>query len=141
MRKNAQIVRHASIAGLVALLALGSLALWTVIPGAWLWLTRDMSEGARFVICVPGSAITMFGAGALLYRLEGVYVRMTGKEASRKPAPPGWRRSAGEPQSRRPLSLLDSFLVASAMVAVLGLVAWWAFLADAPDPSGPLQPL
>ena len=39
------------------------------------------------------------------------------------------------------LTLLDAFLVASAVVALVALVGWWAFLADSPNPSGPLQPL
>jgi hypothetical protein len=120
-------------------MALGSLALWTVVPAGWLWLTRDMSGGARFVVSLPGCAITMFAFGALLFRVEALYARMTGRD--REPAPSGWRRSAGEPQTRRPLSLLETFLVVSAVVALLGLVGWWAFFADAPDPSGPIQPL
>jgi hypothetical protein len=32
-------------------------------------------------------------------------------------------------------------LIASAVVALILLVLWWAFLADNPNPSGPLQPL
>jgi len=39
------------------------------------------------------------------------------------------------------LTLLEIFLVVSAVVAVVVLVAWWAFLADSPNPSGPLQPI
>jgi hypothetical protein len=117
-------------------MALGSLGLWSIVPAAWLWLTRDMSDGARFVLSLPGCAITMFAFGALLFRVEAVYARMTGRD--REPAPSGWRRSAGEPQTRRPMSLLETFLVVSAVVALLGLVAWWTFFADASDPSGPI---
>ena len=28
--------------GVVALMAVGSLALWTAIPAGWMWVTRDM---------------------------------------------------------------------------------------------------
>jgi hypothetical protein len=123
-------------------MALGSLALWTAIPAAWLWLTRDLQpNGTRFVISIACSAMTMLAAGALLYRLEAVYARLTG-EARPEPAPPRWLRSNRELQrAPEPMTLLDSFMVASAIVALVALVVWWAFLADSPDPSGPLQPV
>jgi hypothetical protein len=128
-------------AAIVALMALGSLAIWTVIPGAWLWVTRDLSGGARFIVCIAGSAITMLAAGALLYRLEGAHNRITGRPG-REPAKPGWERSVAEQQrARRSLTLLDGLLVGSALVAAVALVVWWAFFADSPDPSGPLQPV
>jgi len=59
--------RRASIATLIAIMVLGHLALWTLVPAAWLWLTRDLSA-TRFVISVPGCAISMFGAGAPFQR-------------------------------------------------------------------------
>jgi hypothetical protein len=129
-------------AAIVAAMAIGSLALWIAIPAAWLWLTRDLDEiGTRFLVVVPGCAITMLLAGALLFRLEAMHSRATGKPGSAL-APAGWLRSVGEEgRSRRSLTLLESLLVGSALIAILALVAWWAFLADSPSPSGPLQPL
>ena len=123
-------------------MALGSLALWIAIPAGWLWVTRDLQPlGARFLIVIVGCVSSMLGAGVFLYRLEAVYVRMTGM-AQPEPAPPGWLRTVGDAGlSRRRLTLLEIFLVVSALVALLALVVWWAFLADSPNPSGPLQPL
>ena len=46
-------------------------------------------------------------------------------------------RSSGDGCS----SLLEVTLVASAIIALIALVVWWAFLADSSDPSGPLQPI
>jgi hypothetical protein len=123
-------------------MAVGSLAVWTAIPAAWLWLLRDLEPAAtRFLITVPGCALTMFGAVLLLYRLEAAYERAGGAAPS-APPPPAWRRSAGE--DRRPgprLTFLDLCLVVSALLALAALVCWWALLADSPNPSGPLQPL
>jgi hypothetical protein len=39
------------------------------------------------------------------------------------------------------LPLLEVMLVISAVLALVGLVLWWIFLADAVNPSGPLQPI
>jgi hypothetical protein len=130
------------IVGVVALMALGSLALWIAIPAGWLWVTRDLQPlGARFLIVIVGCVSSMLGAGVFLYRLEAVYVRLTGATEP-EPATPGWLRSVGDAGlPRRRLTLLETFLVVSALIALVGLVLWWALLADSPNPSGPLQPI
>jgi hypothetical protein len=105
---------------LVGLMALGSLALWTAIPAGWMYATREMEPaGARFVLTIFGCVASMIGAGSLLYRLEAAYFGTRGTR----------------------VGLLDRFMVASAVLALLALVVWWVVLADSPNPSGPLQPL
>jgi hypothetical protein len=107
-------------------MALGSLTVWLGVPVAWFWLTRNLqSAAARYLIVIIGCPITMVLAAGLLYRLEAVYAQITGA-ASQGPAS---------------LTLLETFLVASALVALVALVGWWAFLADSANPSGPLQPI
>ena len=124
------------------LMALGSLALWIAIPAAWLWVTRNLdSFGSRFLIVIAGCTITMAGAGSLLYRLEAVYVRMSGKVVPAAEHPAYLRTAAQDRRPRRPLTLLEVFLVVSGLVALVSLVMWWVLLADSPNPSGPLQPL
>ena len=129
-------------AALIALMAMGSLAVWIAVPVGWLWVTRDLqSPGARFLIVLFCCPITMLSAAALLYRLEAAYAQIT-QAASRGPARSAWLRSVGEePRSRRTLSLVETFLVISALIALVALVGWWFFLADNPNPSGPLQPV
>ena len=76
------------IAGLVVLMALGSLALWIAIPAGWLWVTRDLQPlGARFLIVIVGCVSSMVGAGVFLFRLEAVYARMKGKAEPELAAP------------------------------------------------------
>ena len=123
-------------------MALGSLALWIAIPVAWLWLTRDLQPLAtRFLVVIAGCAITMVAAGAVLFRLEAIYARVTGTPPPVIEPPRYLRTVADERRPRRRLTLLEAFLVASALVALAALIGWWAFLADSPNPSGPLQPL
>jgi hypothetical protein len=117
---NDHVRKGALRAALIALMAMGSLALWTAIPAGWMYVTREMEPaGARFLVTIVGCVASMAGAGTLLYRLEAVYFRAAGPQRG----------------------VLDTFMVASAVVALLALVLWWAVLADSPNPSGPLQPL
>ena len=36
---------------------------------------------------------------------------------------------------------LEPMLVLSGLIAVVGLVLWWFFVAESSNPSGPLQPI
>ena len=134
--------RQMLTAALVVLMAVGSLALWTLIPAGWMYVTREIEPaGARFVLTIFGCVASMAGAGSLLYRLESVYFRASGTVAP-DPARPSFLRTVSDDRAIRPrLGLLDTFMAASAVVALLALVLWWALLADSPNPSGPLQPL
>jgi hypothetical protein len=130
------------VVGLVALMALGSLALWTAIPVAWLWFTRDLQPDAtRYIVVIVGCAVTMLIAAGFLYRLEATYARITGTVSGQIPARSAWLRSVSdERRSPRHLTLLDAFLVVSALLALVALVSWWAFLDHSPNPSGPTAP-
>jgi len=123
-------------------MAIGSLAVWIAIPFAWLWLTRNLDPVAtRFLIVIVGCAITMASAGALLFRLDSVYARMTGAQVPEAETPAYLRMAAEERRPRRRPTLLEILFVASALIALVALILWWALLADSPNPSGPLQPL
>jgi hypothetical protein len=127
-------------AALIGALAIGSLALWIGIPAGWMWATREIEGGGRFVLVVVGCIASMWGAAVLLFRLEDFLNRVSGTP-EREPGPPSWRRPASGGQRSEPLSLLGVFLVISAIIAVIALVVWWAFFADSSNPSGPLQPV
>ena len=127
---------------LIVLMALGSLALWTAVPAAWLWLTRDVgTDGARYVIVLAGCAITMLIGAGLLYRLEAIYAGIKGAPKERVPArSPCLSAVSDERRPRGRLTLVEVFLVVSAVIALVALVSWWAFLADTLNPSGPTAP-
>jgi hypothetical protein len=121
-------------------MAAGSVLLWIGVPVGWLLLTRGMESAPRFVVTILGCVITMAGVGWLLFRLDGVYSRIAGIE-EREPSTPSWERRVGEKPIRRPMTLLERLLVTSAVAAIVSLIVWWVFFADASNPSGPLQPL
>jgi hypothetical protein len=115
-RGNARLARLL----LAATVVVGGLALWTVLPVAWLQLTSDLAPGGRFVLVIVGLPLTMAIWFGLLSQIDAHRTRLAGGESS---------------------SLLEVTLVASAVTAVVALIVWWAFFAESADPSGPLQPI
>ncbi|MFI5025629.1 MAG: hypothetical protein ACHQCI_02605 [Solirubrobacterales bacterium] len=114
------------VRGLLACVVVaGALAFWTVVPVTWLYVTGDLVPhgGTRFVLVLIGLPLTMVLVFQVLSRVESLRRRL---------AP------AAEGDS---LPLLEVMLVISAVLALVGLVLWWIFLADAVNPSGPLQPI
>ena len=106
-----------------SLIVLGSVALWTVVPVAWLTATGAVVShgGARFIIVMFGCPLSMGLVGLLLAVLEG-------------------HRRALSPATE-PRALLEPMLVLSGVLALAGLVLWWFLVAESPNPSGPLQPI
>jgi uncharacterized membrane protein len=111
---------------LACAIVVGSLAFWTVVPIGWLYLTGDLvsQAGGRFLMAIFGVPVMMALAFMILSRVEAYRNEL-------RPAH----------TSREGTSLLEVALVGSALVAVVALIVWWAFIADAADPSGPLQPI
>jgi hypothetical protein len=124
MRADMATARTQLVRGLLACVVVaGSLAVWTAVPVGWIYLVGDLVSGGgpRFVLVIFGCPLAMALVCVLLIRVEAYRRRLS---------------PAGEPWS-----LLEVALVSSAVAALVGLVLWWALLADNPSPSGPLQPL
>ena len=121
---------------LAGVIVSGGLALWTLIPYSWLQLTGGLNPGARFVLVILGLPLTMALAFVLLVRVDA---HRQALRAGHQHGSSDVIDESSEGDGRS--SLLEVTLVASAITALIGLVLWWAFLADSPDPSGPLQPI
>jgi hypothetical protein len=119
-------------AALVVAMALGSLALWTVIPFGWLRLAAALSStyATGYLLAIIGAPLTMAAWGWCLYRLNYVYLRLTGRAAPDHA--PGSARAAVGPSRDRGLLVIDAFLVVSAVIAVILLVVWFLFLGHSP---------
>lgn len=120
------IVDRVVLALLMTLLAVGCLALWTVVPAAALWAISQV-EGpstthlALALVAVP-TAIILFAA--LLVRVNGLYVRVAATIA----------RPADEDRAEFMRGPLEWLIVASLVVAFVALIAWFAFIAEDPFP-------
>ena len=122
--------RRAAIVGLGATMAVGSVALWTVIPAAVLWLVSRVSAGSGHVTlgaCLAvavGIPAAMALGGQALVRVERVYMRMTGTTTTARVVP-GWRRSLSDSDALGPASVLEKLMVASVLLAVVALATWF----------------
>ena len=135
----ARIARPIAAAGLIALMVVGSLAVWTVIPVAGLWVASQLSDSNAQIGVVPllaaavGIPTAMAFAVELLARVERLHMRLTGT------APPArvvsaWRRSLGDSRSVR-LTVLDRIMVASVLVAVIAMAVWFFAFAGSSLPA------
>jgi len=121
--------RQAAIAGLGATMAVGSVALWTVVPAGVLWLVSRLSAGSGHLtlgVCLAAVGIptAMALGGQALIRVERVYMRMTGTTATARVVP-GWRRSLSDSDALGPASVLEKLMVASVLLAVVALATWF----------------
>ncbi len=127
-------------AGLVAVMVLGSMVLWLVVPVAWLWLASQIDKSIEasfraYVVIAVGVPSTMLLLFALLRRLDLVHQRVTGSAEHRRRIAPAWRRSLSEERNLlSETSALDIILVATAIAAFLALVVWFFFFAGSSLP-------
>jgi len=112
---------------LACVVVIGAFAFWVLVPLGWLHLSGELvsEPGPRFVLVIFACPLTM----AL------VFVVLTWIDSYRR------QLGDGGSQTEEGHSLLEYTLVISAVIAVVALVVWWAFIADVANPSGPLQPL
>ena len=122
-------LRRLASAALVAILGSGSLGLWTIVPAGWLWIASRVSEKYLpiYLIALVGCPLTMLLWGWGLYRINRVYLRVSGQGHATEPT--NWQQSAG---TKRPMMLLDVLLTASAALALIALFVWFFFLAHEP---------
>jgi hypothetical protein len=105
-------------ATLVPVMGAGCLVLWIGIPLAWLRIASWLSDTGHvvLVVVVVACPITMVLWGWALYRLNNVYLQLTGQE--------------------RPL--LEAMLVVSVLLALPAIIIW--FFAFAPGQQWPTGP-
>jgi hypothetical protein len=114
-------------------MAAGCLVLWLVIPLGWLRIASLLSDTGYVVYLVALFAcpITMAFWGWALYRLNDVYLRLTGRERPQRQQ--AWLESATRPSTgRREIMLLDAMMVVSVVLAIVALVLWFAVFAASP---------
>ena len=127
---------------LVAVMAAGSLAMWTLLPVAWLWLASRIMRSNLFsylfaLLACPASMVLF---ARQLGRVQDAYSRRSDL-GGRSRRPSGWLRSASdERRALRGLTLLDALLIASAVVALSTLLAYILFLSHPTVITGPTAP-
>ena len=117
---------------LLALMAVGSLALWMAVPALCLYATGKATNSAtaQFLTALPLTAIAMLAFGAVLASLNQVYLRVSGaierhEAAEREDFAPG-----EAPGTLR--GPLEPLLVGSLIVAIVAMAGWFFLFAENP---------
>jgi hypothetical protein len=133
---------------IIALMVVGSLALWIGNPLLWFWITARLQSGTQaqmgpYVLAVVGIVLTGVVVGKTLARLNRLYGEVTGTAPTVRVIVP-WRRSfrgeAGDDEDAKlPVSLLDVVMVVSVLVAVIAFATWFVVVKPTPPglPGGP----
>lgn len=112
---------------LLALLAAGSLALWTAVPASSLWAAGKLasSKTEHYLIGLPLALFAMALWGLPLLWLNGLYLRVTGHP-----------RSPDDPHEppRRLSGPVEPLLVGSLYLAIVAFVVWLVAFATNPGP-------
>jgi hypothetical protein len=125
---------------LIALMAVGSVSLWLVIPVAWIYLASHAVQSTQptlgpYIMILFGVPISMFVVGKLLYRLNGVYERMTGQASEVRVQMPWHRSMRGERAPARRTTVLELVMIVSVSLALLLFGVWFFFFAGSSLPS------
>ena len=127
--------------GLIALMVVGSIALWLGIPVGWLWLGSQLASESQqttlgaYMLVLVGIVASMIAVGKGLTKLNAVYGRVAGQEPVVRVRMPWHRSMRGEEDSRAPHQILDVVMVVSVGAALLVFLIWFALFAGSPLPS------
>ena len=124
---------------LIALMAVGSISLWLVIPVAWIYAASHIVKTTQptlgpYLMILFGVPTSMFIVGKLLYRLNGVYERLTGQESEVQVQLPWHRSMRGERRVERRTTVLELVMIISVSLAMLVFGIWFFFFAHASLP-------
>jgi hypothetical protein len=124
------IARTAIAWSLIALIAVGSVAVWTVVPLGGLWLAAQLTDSflqpsiGWCLVTFAGIPAAMALAGKALTYLERVYMRVTGTTPIAG-VQPAWRRSISDARADSQIGVVDRVIVASVLAAVITIAVWF----------------
>lgn len=126
--------------GLIALMALGSIAMWLVVPVGWIYLASSLQRSSTpsmgpYLLILFGIPASMVVIGKLLGMLNRYYGRVTGTEPHVRVVMPWHKSMRGERESTRPRSVLDVVMVLSVSLAMLCFAVWFFAFAGSSLPS------
>ena len=125
----------------IAVMILAALSMWTVIPFGWVWLGSKISKtqepsGGPYMVVFVGIVCSICAMAWILSRLNRLYMRITGSNRLPRRYLPAWKKSfADEREGPHGMSVLESVILASVLLAGLAMAAWFFIAAGSPLPS------
>ena len=115
---------------LIALMAIGSVILWLGIPVGWLYLASRLVDSSQptlgpYILIIFGIPITMFVFGKLLFTLDRVFERVTGRTSETDFRPPWLKSMRAERTVSRRLTVLEGVMIVSVSLALLAFAVWF----------------
>jgi len=129
-------------AGLIALMALGSVTLWLGAPIGWLYIgsqvqAKSESDGfGPYLLVIGGIAVSVVILTKVLAALSRAYDRASGHDDPVRVRLPWHRSMRGDEDHRPPRKVLDVVMVISVAIAVVAMTIWFFFFAGSSLPSG-----
>jgi hypothetical protein len=129
-------------AGLIFLMALGSVMLWLGAPIGWLYVGSQVQanhQGAGFgpyLLVIGGIAVSVVVLTKALSALSRAYDRASGHDEPVRVRLPWHRSMRGDDDHRPPRKVLDVVMVVSVLIAAVAMTIWFFFLAGSSLPSG-----
>jgi len=124
---------------LVALMALGSVFLWIVVPVGWLWIASHATKTSAptlgpYLLVIFAIPVTMFIVGKLLFKTNRLYERVTGQDAEVRVQMP-WHKSLRDSStSGRRTTVLDVVMITSVAIALTAFGIWFFLFAGSSLP-------
>ncbi len=125
----------------VAVMMLGAVSMWTVIPFGWIWIGSKISSsqepsGGPYMVVFFGIVCSIILMAWVLSRLNRLYVRITGTANLPSRYLPAWRKSlSDERDSPQGPNVLETVILGSVLLAGAAMAVWFFVAAGSPLPS------
>jgi hypothetical protein len=125
----------------VAVMMVGAVSMWTVIPFGWIWIGSMISEsqepsGGPYMVVFFGIVCSIIAMAWALSRLNQLYVRITGSAKLPSRYLPAWRKSLSDQRDmRQGPNVLEAVILGSVLLAGAALAVWFFIAAGSPLPS------
>lgn len=130
-----RVATHLVAVVLIALMAVGSVALWLGVPVAWIYLASQLVDSSQpsmgpYVMVLGGIPVTMVVVGKVLSKLNRVYGSVTHTTPEVRVRAP-WHRSMRDGRDvGHPRTVLDVVMVISVSLALTCFGIWFFFFAE-----------
>lgn len=125
---------------LIALMVVGSLAMWIAVPIGWLWIASQLQSTTQpkmwlYVMVLIGIPVSMVIVSRALSTVNRWYGEVTGEQTDFRFRAPWMKSMRGERGHNRPRTVLDLVMVLSVSIALIAGLIWFLFFAGSSLPT------